>query len=89
MIQSRTGTLWPIALCWWPGGLAEMTSTTWIVSGQGQIRGSSQVRLSSMFHLLAEEAKRQMSAPSVAFGLVAFGVLAFGLYVVLRQDVDK
>lgn len=42
-----------------------------------------------MFHLLAEEAKRQMSAPSVAFGVVAFGVLAFGLYVVLRQDVDK
>lgn len=89
MIQSRTGTLWPIASCPWPGGPTEMTSTTGVVSGQGQIRGSSQVRLSSMFHLLAEEAKRQMSAPSVAFGLVAFGVLAFGLYVVLRQDVDK
>jgi hypothetical protein len=42
-----------------------------------------------MFHLLAEEAKRSLSAPSVAFGLVAFGVLAFGLYIVLRQDVDK
>ena len=51
--------------------------------------GYAQVRLTSMFHLLAEEAKRQMSAPSVAFGIVAFGVLAFGLYVVLRQDVDK
>ena len=42
-----------------------------------------------MFDLLAEEAKRQLSAPSVAFGLVAFGVLAFGLYVVFHQDVDK
>lgn len=89
MIQSRTGTPWPIASCPWPGGLTEMTSTTGVVSGQGQIRGYAQVRLTSMFHLLAEEAKRQMSAPSVAFGIVAFGVLAFGLYVVLRQDVDK
>jgi len=42
-----------------------------------------------MFDLIAEAAKRPLSAPSVAFGLVAFGVLAFGLYVVLRQDVDK
>ncbi|MEI7550556.1 MAG: hypothetical protein WCJ91_08800 [Actinomycetes bacterium] len=42
-----------------------------------------------MLDLIAEAAKRPLSAPSVAFGLVAFGVLAFGLYVVLRQDVDK
>ncbi len=66
-----------------------MTSTTWIVSGEGQIRGSSQVRLMLMLHLLAEEASRALPISGVAFGLVAFGVLAFGLYVVLRQDVDK
>ena len=66
-----------------------MTSTTVIVSGQGQIRGSSQVRLTPMFHLLAEEATRPLPISGVAFGVVAFGVLAFGLYVVLRQDVDK
>ena len=38
-----------------------------------------------MFDLLAEEAKRQLSAPAAAFGLVAFGVLAFGLYVVFHK----
>ena len=66
-----------------------MTSTTGVVSGQGQIRGSSQVRLTPMFHLLAEEATRPLPVSGMAVGLVAFGVLAFGLYVVLRQDVDK
>jgi len=89
MIQSSTGTPWPMGSCLWPGGLTEMTSTTGVVSCQGQVRGSSQVRLRPMFHLLAEEATRPLPVSGVAFGLVAFGVLAFGLYVVLRQDVDK